>query len=469
MAQLLSIAIEDSEIKLLVVEGKGVKTAVSSPLEPGLVKDGVVLDKAAVSQKIRQLLETHKVSARKVVASISGIHSVYRLISLPRLPGELLAEAVKREAARIMPVPVKELYLSWQPLPVSREETLVALVGLPRGTVDALIDSLRQAGLTPYLMDVRPLAAARAAGETRAIVVNVEAADFDIVILVDGIPQLVRSLAFSQDDLLPSDKAMEIKEELERTVGFYNASHEAEPLREDMPVIFGGDARVSELLRQELPSPTKPFTAPLSHAEDFSAGNFMTNIGLVLKELKVDQIPLRLNLNAVPEVYLPKPVPILPVLSSVVILVAIGLLVWLGFTARQAVAQTSALRAELSQVQAAIKAQQVDPKKISELEARLRGMTAARDSTRKAMTDWEKQRLKLSGDLGKATSLLPGKVTIPIGFTHGTALTVEGVAPDKDTILSYAKSLQATGGFTEVLITFDTKEYGQLNFKLTLK
>lgn len=356
MAQLLSIAIEDSEIKLLVVEERQVKTAVSSPLEPGLVRDGVVLDKAAVSQKIRQLLETHKVSARKVIASISGIHSIYRLISLPWLSGELLAEAAKREAERIIPVPVKELHLSWQPLPVSREETLIALVGLPRGTVDALIDSLRQAGLDPYLMDVRPLAVARAAGETRAIVVNVEAADFDIVILVDGIPQLVRSLAFSRDDILPSDKAMEVKGELERTVSFYNASHEAEPLPEDMPVIFGGDARVSELLPQELPYPTKLFTAPLSHAEDFNASNFMTNIGLVLKELKVERASLRLNLNAVPEVYLPKPAPILPILSRVVILIAIGLLVWLGLTAHQAIAQTSALGAELTQVQAAIKA-----------------------------------------------------------------------------------------------------------------
>ncbi len=470
MADIHSIAIEDNEIKWLTVRGRQVVRAISLPLESGLVKDGVVLDKVVVSQKIRQLLKTGKISAQKVIASVSGIHSVYRLLTFPRLPRELLAEAVKREAEKVMPVPTKDLYLSWQSLSVSGEETMVCLVGLPRGRVDALMDTLRQAGLDPYLMDVRPLAAAGACGEREAIAINVEKNDFDIVIAVNGVPELVRSLAFSRDDLTPLDKAEEIKEELDRTIRFYNSSHEKRPIREDMPVIMGGEAQVAEIVREGLPYPVKPLSVPLSHSGNFDAAAFMANIGLVLKEIKTDQTGLRLNLNVVPQVYLPQPVPVLPILSWIVIIVAIVLLAWLGLNTRQVIAENSVLKAELSQVQTEIKAHGVNPEDISQLETRLTEVTAARDAMKKVVAGWEQQRLKVSDDLSKAHSLLPGTVTPPVAFNYGTqTLIVEGIASDKDTILSYAKNLQASGRFSQVFIAFDTIEYRQLKFQITLK
>ncbi len=467
MGQLLSITIEDRAIKLLVTNNRRIKTAVKLPLKPGLVKDGLVLDKAMVSDEIKQLLRTEKITLKKTITSVSGIHSIYRLIRLPRLSNEILTEAVKREAEKIIPMPLEELYLSWQVIPTSDKEVLVCLLSLPKNTVDSVVDSLRQAGLNPYLMDVRPLASARVANEPQAIVINVETTNFDITITINGIPELVRSLPFSRDNLLPKDKAAEIEDELSRTINFYNASHETEPISTNIPLVLGGDIEVSRLLSQALPYPVKPLTVPFSYPDNFNVNDFITNIGLILKKTKTYPSPLRLNWNTLPQVYLPKPIPIFSIFSWMLVLAAMGFLTWFGISTYQAITETSALKKELIQVQSAIKTRGFDPKEISQLETKLAEITTSQNKIKTTLTNLEQQRSKVSNDLTKVISLLPSNITLT-NINYGSVLSVKGIAPEENTILNYAKSLKEKG-FSQVLVTFDTKAHQEVDFTLILK
>ena len=92
---MVTLDIEDTSIKLMVVKGKQVETAASLPLEPGLVHDGVIINPATVSQRITELMAAHGISEKKVVVSISGIHSIYRVVNVPKLPKNLLDEAAQ--------------------------------------------------------------------------------------------------------------------------------------------------------------------------------------------------------------------------------------------------------------------------------------------------------------------------------------------------------------------------------------
>src|SRR4030042_1822441 len=154
---MVTLDIEDNSIKLMVVRGKQVEAAASLPLEPGLIHDGVIINPAAVGQRIRELMTAHGIAEKKVVVGISGIHSIYRTASIPKLPKNLIDEAARREAERVMPVPLNELYTSWQAISVSDIETAICLVGIPRSTVDAMLATLQQAGLQPEPLDLRPL------------------------------------------------------------------------------------------------------------------------------------------------------------------------------------------------------------------------------------------------------------------------------------------------------------------------
>src|SRR4030043_402482 len=107
---MVTLDIEDTFIKMMVVKGARVETAASLPLEPGLVHDGAVINPAAVGRHISELMTAHGISEKRVVVGVSGIHSIYRVVSTPKLPKNLLDEAARREAERVMPVPPNELY-----------------------------------------------------------------------------------------------------------------------------------------------------------------------------------------------------------------------------------------------------------------------------------------------------------------------------------------------------------------------
>ncbi len=216
--KVVTLYINDTNLKLLVVKGKRVKKWANLPLEAGLVKDGVVLDEAKLAAEIKELLKAQRVRPGKVIAGLSGLHCLSRLISLPPLPEGMLAEAVRREAERLLPVPLEQLYLSWQIIPPSGEGIQVFLAALPCNAVDALIKTLRQAGVKPYLMDLAPLALARVVDRATAIIVDVRSTEIDIVIMVEGVPHPIRTVPLPSEALSLQEKFPTIRDELERTI-----------------------------------------------------------------------------------------------------------------------------------------------------------------------------------------------------------------------------------------------------------
>ena len=64
----------------------------SLPLEPGMVSDGVILDEEQIADKLRELLSLTKVGAGEVTAGLSGLNSLFRLVTMPELPKERIMQ-----------------------------------------------------------------------------------------------------------------------------------------------------------------------------------------------------------------------------------------------------------------------------------------------------------------------------------------------------------------------------------------
>jgi len=464
---MITLDIEDTCIRMTVVKGRRVEKAASLPLEPGMVEDGVVVDKVTVSQRIKELLTAHGVTEKQVIASISGIHSIYRVASIPRLPGRMLAEAAKREMDRVMPVPLSELYTSWQAIPVSDIETITCLVGLPRNTIDAVLETLHQAGLQSRIMDIRPLALARVADEKDAIIINIQPASFDIVVIIGGIPELLRSLPFPSVDTSAPNKATVVKAELDRTTTFYNSSHKENPITANIPTFISGELR--ETLAETLGYPVKPLPELLSYPEDFDASEYTTNIGLALKQVKVGKSQVRVNINVLPEIYLPRPRPIIEVVSWAFIVVAIAVLAPLAILSSQSAMETSALQAQVNNAQLQVQARQGSKAALEKLQAKLEEAKAAQEVFQQPLDRFEAQRAKVNSDLSKVTSLLPGIIDLN-SISYSENVVINGIAPDEATILSYCRSLRDTGRFYEVTVSdMHEVEYNEWNFTVTLK
>ena len=186
----VTLNISATNIRLLSVKGRQVKKWGNAPLAPRLVRDGLILQPKAVGATIDALFKSTKIPKKRAITSLTGLSFTYRFLSLPRMKPALLKEAIPRGARKEIPLPLEELYLSWQAIGGGHDELDFSVVGVPRNLIDAVVQTLAEAGVKPYIMDLKPLALARAASRGDALIVALEPDCFDIVLVANGMPML---------------------------------------------------------------------------------------------------------------------------------------------------------------------------------------------------------------------------------------------------------------------------------------
>jgi type IV pilus assembly protein PilM len=506
--QATSIFIGDSKISVLQAIGKQPQNWAILPLAPGLVKDGVILDVNAVATGVREVCQKAHIGGGKVIAGISGINCLYRIISLPSIPENMLPEAVKREAARVLGVPMEQFYLSWQTLPTtSKSEIRIYLVATPKKTVDTLISTLRKAGLNPYLMDLKPLALARTITESEAIILDVQPTSFDIVIMTDITPQVVRSLPIAPD-ASQEERLSLIKDELERAITFYNSSHKEHSLDPMAPLLVSGDLAGQEdrweVLSGVQGNTVRLLPCPLKATNEFPCSQYTTNIGLTFKvtaEKAATAFSL-VNLNVFPEIYRPKPRPVHEVLFIPVLIGGVALVVLGAFTLANTIAQkdttfsdypailssfifthntpyTNQLQLELDNITQTILLKTTEAKtEIEDYEAEIKALTkqfstqvqeqeAVIEAFNSVLDPLGPGRDEINGDLGEMNRL-PGALDL-LSVKHDTeTMTIQGIADDENIILGYASALRGSGRFALVVVSSVAYEEDNSRTRFTL-
>ncbi|HEX76111.1 MAG TPA: hypothetical protein G4O12_05960, partial [Dehalococcoidia bacterium] len=173
--------------------------------------------------------------------------------------------------------------------------------------------------------------------------------------------------------------------------------------------------------------------------------------------------------NVVPEAYLPKPRPIIEVVSWAFVVVAVAVIVPLAIFTQQAVRDTSALQAQVNNAQLQVDIKQGTKAMLGKLQAELEEAKAAREILQQPLAGFEAQRAKVNGDLSKVTSLLPGTVDLK-SISYGGSLKISGTAPDEATILSYVRALRDTDRFSQVMVSdMEEVEYNEWDFTVELK
>jgi len=467
-----TLYIRDTVINLLVMKGRQVEKWASSPLEPGLVSQGLVVDEARVADELKQLFKREKISTEKVIIASSGHDSLYRIITLPDLPEAILPEAVRREAKRVIPTPLEEVYFSYQRLPTERGEGRVFLASFPRNPTDALVRTLRQAGIRPYIMDLAPLALCRIPNEPKAIIVNARLDHLDVIVIADRLPQVIRRLSLPSESESLEEKLPFIAEEFNRTVAFYNSSHMENPLDSTVPVFVCGDLVEAPETWQSvvgqsgysvsaLPSPVDPH-------EGFDPNEFLVNIGLAFKELRSEKEEANfslVNFNALPEAYLPEHFSILRVLVPVGIVVGIGLIILGVILVQGNRSEIEALRSQLTATQSRVTQLQ---KETTTLRAQTKPIETIANELNGRVVAMERGRAQIAMDLSEIDRLAGEKITLSSVSHAGSSVTVNGVASDEDAVFRYADDLRRSGRFSDVWIASITASGSEFTFAFSL-
>jgi len=460
--KIVTLYVDDTSIRLLVTQGNQVRKWADMPLEPGLVKSAVVIKEAEVARKIKQLLKAEKVSANKVIVGLSGLHCLSRPLTFPKLPKAMLAEAVMREAKRVLPVPVEQLYISWQTVPAPEGKTQVYLIAIPRKTADAMVKTMHRARLKPYLMDLKPLALARVVKEATAIIVNIEPTELDIIIMADGVPHPIRTIPLPSKALSWQEKLPMIRDEIDRTIKFYNSNYKDKPLAQSTPMFISGELadkpEVARSLSDGLGYSVLPLSSPLECPEQLDPSHYMVNIGLALKELwsEMKAGASVVNLNALPTAYQPKPISWVKVVAvPIAIAVGVGVVPLLTLV-QSGYANVTSIRDQLDMTNQRLIQKQLERQElmdsIAELEEKVAEAEASRDNFTTALDSLDRQGSGVDHNLHIATSALPDTISLASISHTESILTISGTSPSEVEVLQYAQSLDDSGQFTEVLI-----------------
>jgi type IV pilus assembly protein PilM len=204
-------------------------------LPPGAVKDGEVVDVAAVSAALRQLWAQAKFGSKKVVVGVANQKVVVRQVDLPWLPAAELKSALAFQVQDYIPMPVEQAILDFHPLEEFTNDAggrmvRVLLVAAARDMVGSALEALEGAGLTPECVDLTSFAVLRSlvdmdttglsSGQAEALV-DIGANITNIVVHQGGVPRFVRILLMGGADItdavaerlgVPGEQAEAIKQ-----------------------------------------------------------------------------------------------------------------------------------------------------------------------------------------------------------------------------------------------------------------
>ena len=506
MAKKVTLYIEDTEIKLLVSNGKQIEKWASLLLEPTLVRDGVIIDQEKVAEGIKTMFKLEGVSLKKVDVGLSGLNSIFRIVSLPELAPSMLTEAVMNEAGRVMPVPLDQVYLSYQQIPSLKGETRVFLMAYPRNSADTLVKTIVSAGLKPQSMELAPLALSRCANAPKAVIINSWLTYLDIVVMLESMPQVIRSLSLPVDTADINEKLPTITEELNRTIAFYNSSYPEAPLDSSVPIFVCGDlaeeADSWEMLAGTNGYKVSALQPPVESPEGFSPCKFMVNVGMALK----GQLPRGddsyysiVDIDAMPGIYKPPGLSLVRIMVPVMVVIALGAVAWGTYFVISEYQDTGDLRADLSMQELQVDQQQVQVEALqadkADLQVELAGVVADNDALRLEIADWNEKitqqqeanqqpidaeviatnldsmlaDLTLGLDtiddyLVEIVNLLPDAVTLlNVDYGDGNA-SLYGLAPTEGDVFAYAKALRSSSYFNTVIVSSVTENDGVYEF-----
>jgi type IV pilus assembly protein PilM len=183
---LLAIDVGSTSWKLCVGmlshQGFTLEQLVEVPMEPNVVREGLVLEPDTAARALRTALGQAGVRQRAAMVAVGGPQAMARPVRLPPMSPEVLRKSIQFEAARYLPSAAEEHLIGFEilqshpPTPATpsthqaegtaekhTEHHLdVLLVAVPRSTVEGIISTIERAGVEVEMVELQPFACLRA-------------------------------------------------------------------------------------------------------------------------------------------------------------------------------------------------------------------------------------------------------------------------------------------------------------------
>lgn len=214
----IGIDIGSAAIKVVELSGDGqdgngsaVRAVASTPTPAGTMEEGRITDAAAIGRALRDLVQGAGIRTRRAVTAVNGQVALMREVRMPQLPPEEMRQAARFEVERYLPYPIAEVTFDTVVVGESPEGTGrrmdVLVVAARTDVLQQHAAALQAAGLEPVVVEVEPLAVARAVAN-RAAPEQVTAcihlgSSVTMILVIEGeAPRVIRTVAFGTAQLL---------------------------------------------------------------------------------------------------------------------------------------------------------------------------------------------------------------------------------------------------------------------------
>lgn len=287
---IISLSIEGWTLRVMETRGRRIVMWANIPLSSELIREGLIADANGLGKIIGETIKAGGLSKRRVVCAVNVPHAVPRMFTVPKDQGANLANVVDRELHRQIPAAKEDSFVYWQAVEgKSQTQQQIYSLTVPKEPLLTMLASLKVAGVRPYSMDLRTLALARSINQKDAILANLEANTADVVLIVDDIPVMMRSIYLGDEPASITSAQDRLLGELSRSLSFYNDTNRANPLAPTVPIYLtgelAGDSDLVQPVKNLTGHPVSVLDPPMEYPPDFPGSLFMVNIGLALKEL----------------------------------------------------------------------------------------------------------------------------------------------------------------------------------------
>ncbi len=165
------IDLSDLSIKIINLKKKNSGFELASfgrqEIPTGLIEEGEIKKEEELVEVIKKAVKEVKGEPLKTdycVVSLPETESFVRLVHLPLMNKEEVAEAIKWEVEANIPLSLPEIYYDWHLIDPAKGhlDHLDILIGvLPKKTVDPYLSVLKKAGLKPFIFEIESLAITR--------------------------------------------------------------------------------------------------------------------------------------------------------------------------------------------------------------------------------------------------------------------------------------------------------------------
>ena len=391
---------------------------------------------------VRGLIRSSGMTKGAVVASISGLYSIARLLSIPPTAGggtPNVAQAVRDAVAS------EDMRLRWQLLEPKDELHRVLVLGAPTDVVEHQVELLSGADLKPSTLETKGVALARAVGRPNALIAHVERSSVDIVLVSAGIPQVMRAQPIPST-ASSDERADHVAQALTQTARYVD-THRDDGLPPDTHLFIVGpeaaDPALIESVRAQVDYDYEEFLPDLDYPPSLPVWEYAVNLGLALRglaptaEANGGTVQLYINLMP-PRQSLLRVTPAMGAGSGMA-LFAFALLGVLYGQLTSSQAETQRLENELAPIERQVSARRVELSQLSQMEGSI-------DEFQDLTAPW--------GHVAEVRELIES--TVIEGVTVSTLtvdpadVTLAASADSIDTAIDFVEALRATGRFESV-------------------